>query len=156
MPAKGKLLGDDVKLWNKAYVVENKAVEAYVKGVKLFKAFGTWEEGLEQVIRWIAVETIFHKHIVEALLKAQSEADKLLADEGRKEEPKATPEGLKIVAEFAMQHLKIEKDMIDTYSKIAEVAKHPLIRQLALALAENEMEHHAKLAKIVKMAKKRD
>ncbi len=155
MPAKRKLRGEDVKLWNKAYVVENKAVEAYVKGVKLFKAFGTWEEGLEQVIRWIAVETIFHKHIVEALLKAQAEADKLLTDEGEEGEPKSTLEGLKIVAEFAMQHLKIEKDMIDTYSKIAEMARHPLIRPVALALAENEMEHHAKLAKIIKMAKKK-
>ncbi len=154
MPIKKKLIKDDVKLWNKAYVVENKAVEAYVKGVRLFKAFGSWEEGLEQVIRWIAVETIFHKHIVEALLKAQVEADKLLADV-KEAEPKSTEKGLKIVADFAMQHLKIEKDMIDTYSKIAEMSDHPLIRQIALALAENEMEHHAELAKIIKMAKKK-
>ena len=156
MRLKKRIVGKEVKLLNKALVVENKAIESYLKGSRLFKAFGHWEEGLDQVIAWIAVESLFHKYIVEALLKAQIEADKLLESAYSGEE--STPKSFKsaeIAAEFAERHLKIEEDMIDLYMKVAEEAEHPLVRSVALALAENEKEHHSQLGKIISWVKRK-
>ena len=46
-------------------------------------------------------------------------------------------------------HLEIEKDMIQTYEKMAEKMTHPLFKGIAEALVDNEREHHRLLAELI-------
>jgi len=40
------------------------------------------------------------------------------------------------------EHLEIESEIIETYKKIAELFKYPVLKSIAEALARNEEEHH--------------
>ncbi|WP_367884473.1 hypothetical protein [Thermococcus sp. JCM 11816] len=46
-------------------------------------------------------------------------------------------------------HLEIEKDMIQTYQKMAVKMTHPPFKSLAEAIVENEREHHRLLAELI-------
>ena len=61
-----------------------------------------------------------------------------------------TPRTKALLKMFAERHLEIERDMIETYNKLAETADHSVINELAKQLTENEKQHHAKFAEMIK------
>jgi rubrerythrin len=88
---------------------------------------------------------------MKAILDAQKELENL-AGEGPISEVKEielSTEQRALVRRFAEMHLEIEKDMIETYQKMAEKMTHPLFKGLAEALVENEKEHHRILAELI-------
>ncbi len=88
---------------------------------------------------------------MEAILNAQKELERL-AGEGPIEKVKdveLSPEQKALVKRFAEMHLEIEKDMIETYQKMAEKMTHPLFKGIAEALVKNEQEHHRLLAELI-------
>lgn len=142
----------------KAASIESQATYSYLLGLSRLRFFGHLDPQLEESVRRIAVETIIHKHLMEALLGALSELEKMdqsltsLEERGVKvEELKGSEKGL--LRRFAEMHLEIEKDMIETYRRLAEESEHPLIKKLAEALAENEEQHHAYLARLIESTK---
>lgn len=138
-------------LVKKAYETEKKAASSYTDGLKLIRGQGLRYTKVEEVVGRIAVDTVIHKHLMEAILNAQKELEKL-AGEGPLEEVKdveLSPEQRALVKRFAEMHLEIEKDMIETYKKMAEKMTHPLFKGLAEALVKNEQEHHKLLAELI-------
>jgi rubrerythrin len=138
-------------LVKKAYETEKKAASSYTDGLALVRGQGLRYTKVEEVVGRIAVDTIIHKHLMKAILDAQKELEKL-AGEGPISEVKEielSPEQRALVRRFAEMHLEIEKDMIETYQKMAEKMTHPLFKGLAEALVENEKEHHRILAELI-------
>ncbi|CAD5244457.1 conserved protein of unknown function [Thermococcus camini] len=138
-------------LVKRAYETEKKAAASYTDGLGLIRGQGLRYTKVEEVVGRIAVDTIIHKHLMEAILEAQKELEKL-AGEGPISEVKdveLAPEQRALVKRFAEMHLEIEKDMIETYQKMAEKMTHPLFKGLAEALVENEKEHHRILAELI-------
>ncbi|WP_240924265.1 ferritin family protein [Thermococcus sp. 21S7] len=138
-------------LVKRAYETEKKAAASYTDGLGLIRGQGLRYTKVEEVVGRIAVDTIIHKHLMKAILEAQKELEKL-AGEGPIEEVKEVelvPEQKALVKRFAEMHLDIEKDMIETYQKMAEKMTHPLFKSLAEALVENEKEHHRILAELI-------
>ncbi|NJE31393.1 rubrerythrin family protein [Thermococcus sp. 18S1] len=138
-------------LVKRAYETEKKAAASYTDGLGLIRGQGLRYTKVEEVVGRIAVDTIIHKHLMKAILEAQKELEKL-AGEGPIEEIKEVelvPEQKALVKRFAEMHLDIEKDMIETYQKMAEKMTHPLFKSLAEALVENEKEHHRILAELI-------
>ncbi|WP_457751617.1 ferritin family protein [Thermococcus sp.] len=134
-----------------AYETEKKAAASYTDGLGLIRGQGLRYTKVEEVVGRIAVDTVIHKHLMKAILDAQKELEKL-AGEGPLEEVKdveLNPEQRALVKRFAEMHLEIEKDMIETYQKMAEKMTHPLFKGLAEALVENEREHHRILAELI-------
>ena len=138
-------------LVKKAYETEKKAASSYTDGLKLIRGQGLRYTKVEEVVGRIAVDTVIHKHLMKAILDAQKELEKL-AGEGPLEEVKEVElvaEQKALVKRFAEMHLEIERDMIETYKKMAEKMTHPLFKGLAEALVENEQEHHRLLAELI-------
>ncbi|WP_297503872.1 ferritin family protein [Thermococcus sp.] len=134
-----------------AYETEKKAASSYTDGLGLIRGQGLRYTKVEEIVGRIAVDTVIHKHLMEAILDAQKELEKL-AGEGPLSEVRdveLSPEQKALVKRFAEMHLDIEKDMIETYQKMAEKMTHPLFRGLAEAIVENEREHHRLLAKLI-------
>nr|QEK15746.1 rubrerythrin family protein [Thermococcus aciditolerans] len=138
-------------LVKRAYETEKKAAASYTDGLGLIRGQGLRYTKVEEVVGRIAVDTIIHKHLMKAILDAQKELEKL-AGEGPISEVtdvELAPEQRALVKRFAEMHLDIEKDMIETYQKMAEKMTHPLFKSLAEALVENEREHHRILAELI-------
>jgi len=138
-------------LVKRAYETEKKAAASYTDGLALVRGQGLRYTKVEELVGRIAVDTIIHKHLMKAILDAQKELEKL-AGEGPVSEVKdveLAPEQKALVKRFAEMHLDIEKDMIETYQKMAEKMTHPLFKGLAEALIENEKEHHRILAELI-------
>lgn len=138
-------------LVKKAYEIEKKAAASYTDGLGLIRGQGLRYTKVEEGVGRIAVDTVIHKHLMQAILEAQKELEKL-AGEGAVSELKEvelTPEQKALVKRFAEMHLEIEKDMIKTYQKMAEKMTHPLFKGIAEALVENEREHHRILAELI-------
>jgi rubrerythrin len=134
-----------------AYETEKKAASSYTDGLKLIRGQGLRYTKVEEIVGRIAVDTVIHKHLMEAILNAQKELEKL-AGEGPVEEVKdveLSVEQKALVKRFAEMHLEIEKDMIETYQKMAEKMTHPLFKGIAEALVKNEQEHHSLLAELI-------
>ncbi len=134
-----------------AYETEKKAASSYTDGLKLIRGQGLRYTKVEEVVGRIAVDTVIHKHLMEAILNAQKDLEKL-AGEGPVEEVreiKLSPEQRALVKRFAEMHLDIERDMIETYQKMSEKMTHPLFKGLAEAIVENEREHHRLLAELI-------
>ncbi|AEC52489.1 hypothetical protein PNA2_1574 [Pyrococcus sp. NA2] len=134
-------------LVKKAYEVEKEAVSSYFDGLAKIRGQGLRYEDVEKVIKRIAIDTIVHKHLMKAIMDAQEEIRKLGELETREED---IPEERKaLIKRFAEIHLEIEKNMIETYEKMAEKMTHPLFKGLAKALMENEREHHKMLKELI-------
>jgi len=134
-----------------AYETEKKAAASYTDGLGLVRGQGLRYTKVEEAVGRIAVDTVIHKHLMNAILEAQKELEKL-AGEGPVSELKEvelSPEQKALVRRFAEMHLEIEKDMIETYQKMAEKMTHPLFKGLAEAIVENEREHHRILAELI-------
>ena len=134
-----------------AYETEKKAASSYTDGLKLIRGQGLRYTKVEEIVGRIAVDTVIHKHLMKAILEAQKELEKL-AGEGPLSEVKdveLSPEQKALVKRFAEMHLEIEKDMIQTYEKMAEKMTHPLFKGIAEALVDNEREHHRLLAELI-------
>ncbi len=134
-----------------AYETEKKAASSYTDGLKLIRGQGLRYTEADERVGRIAVDTVIHKHLMEAILDAQKELEKL-AGEGPLSEVKdveLSPEQKALVKRFAEMHLEIEKDMIQTYQNMAEKMTHPLFKGLAEAIVENEREHHRLLAELI-------
>jgi DNA repair protein RadC len=133
-----------------AYEIEKKAASSYLDGLNLIKGQGLKYTKVEEIVLRIAVDTVIHKHLMKAILDAQEELKNV--SEGPIEELKEielTPEQKALVKRFAEMHLEIEKDMIQTYEKMAEKMSHPLFKGIAEALVKNEQEHHRLLAELI-------
>jgi len=134
-----------------AYETEKKAAASYTDGLGLVRGQGLRYTKVEEAVGRIAVDTVIHKHLMNAILEAQKELEKL-AGEGPVSELKEvelSPEQKALVRRFAEMHLEIEKDMIETYQKMAEKMTHPLFKGLTEAIIENEREHHRILAELI-------
>ncbi|ASJ09400.1 rubrerythrin family protein [Thermococcus siculi] len=134
-----------------AYETEKKAASSYTDGLKRIQGGGLKYTKVEEIVGRIAVDTIIHKHLMKAIMDAQKEIEKLSSG-GPIEEIKdveLSPEQKALVKRFAEMHLEIEKDMIETYGKMAEKMTHPLFKGLAEALVKNEQEHHRLLAELI-------
>ncbi|ASJ11135.1 rubrerythrin family protein [Thermococcus sp. P6] len=134
-----------------AYETEKKAAASYTDGLGKLRGQGLRYTKVEEAVGRIAIDTIIHKHLMNAILEAQKELEKL-AGEGPVSELKEvelSPEQKALVKRFAEMHLEIEKDMIETYQKMAEKMTHPLFKGLAEAIVENEREHHRILAELI-------
>ncbi len=139
-------------LVKKAYEIEKKAAASYTDGLGLIRGQGLRYTKVEEGVGRIAVDTVIHKHLMQAILEAQKELEKLAGEGGAVSELKEvelTPEQRALVKRFAEMHLEIEKDMIKTYQKMAEKMTHPLFKGIAEALVENEREHHRILAELI-------
>ncbi|KUK18511.1 MULTISPECIES: ferritin family protein [Thermococcus] len=142
-------------LVKKAYETEKKAASSYTDGLARIRGQGLRYTKVEEIVGRIAVDTIIHKHLMEAILNAQKELEKL-AGEGPIEEIKEielAPEQKALVKRFAEMHLEIERDMIETYQKMVDKMTHPLFKGLAEALVKNEQEHHKLLAELIEKYK---
>ena len=137
-------------LVKKAYEIEKKAASSYVDGLGRIRGSGLRYTKAEEVVGRIAVDTVIHKHLMKAILEAQKELEKLAGGpiDGIKD-VELSPEQKALVKRFAEMHLEIEKDMIETYMKMAEKMTHPLFKGLAKALVDNEKEHHRLLAELI-------
>ncbi|WP_231855831.1 ferritin family protein [Thermococcus peptonophilus] len=134
-----------------AYETEKKAASSYTDGLGRIRGQGLRYTKVEEIVGRIAIDTIIHKHLMEAILNAQKELERL-AGEGPIEKVKdveLSPEQKALVKRFAEMHLEIEKDMIETYQKMAEKMTHPLFKGIAEALVKNEQEHHRLLAELI-------
>ena len=140
----------------KAHSIETQAAYDYTFGLSRLQALGYSYKELQDSLKTIAVETIIHKHLVEGLLNAVKELEKMdqtIASMEEREPIKPeelTPQTKALLKRFAERHLEIERDMIETYTKLAEEADHPVVKELAKQLAENERQHHAKFAEMIK------
>jgi len=134
-----------------AYETEKKAAASYTDGLGLIRGQGLRYTKVEEVVGRIAVDTVIHKHLMKAILDAQKELEKLSGEGPLKEvkDVELNPEQRALVKRFAEMHLEIEKDMIETYQKMAEKMTHPLFKGLAEALVKNEREHHRILAELI-------
>ncbi len=137
-------------LVKKAAEIEKKAAASYTDGLGLIRGQGLKYTKVEEIVGRIAIDTIIHKYLMEAISKAQKELEKLsqapieeVKDIELNEDQKA------LVKRFAEMHLEIEKDMIEIYGKMAENMNHPLLKSLALAIQENEKEHHRLLGELI-------
>ncbi|WP_461864399.1 ferritin family protein [Thermococcus sp.] len=138
-------------LVKKAYETEKKAAGSYTDGLGLIRGQGLRYTGVEKTVGRIAVDTIIHKHLMKAILDAMKEIEKLAGGGPVEEirEAELSNDQKALVKRFAEMHLEIEKDMIETYQKMAEKMGHPLFKGLAEALVENEREHHRLLAELI-------
>ncbi len=138
-------------LVKRAYETEKKAASSYVDGLKLIRGQGLRYTKVEEIVGRIAVDTVIHKHLMKAILEAQKELEKLAGEGplGEVKEIELVPEQEALVKRFAEMHLEIEKDMIETYQKMAERMTHPLFKGLSEALIKNEQEHHRLLAELI-------
>lgn len=139
-------------LVKKASEVEDKAAKSYTEGLAKIRGQGLKYTAAEAVITRIAVDTIIHKHLMKAILEAQKELEKVGKGYEHVKEPmdiEISGEQALLVKRFAEMHLEIEKDMIETYQKMAEKMTHPLFKGLAEALVKNEQEHHRLLAELI-------
>ncbi len=137
-------------LVKKAADIEKKAAASYTDGLKLIRGQGLRYTKVEEVVGRIAIDTIIHKYLMEAIEKAQKELAKL--SEGPMEEVKdieLNADQRALVKRFAEMHLDIEKGMIEIYGKMADGMTHPLLKNLALAIQENEKEHHKLLGELI-------
>ncbi len=138
-------------LVKKAAEIEKKAANSYVDGLGLIRGQGLKYTKVEEIVGRIAIDTIIHKHLMQAIVDAQKELAKLGTGEPIKEikDMELNGEQKALVRRFAEMHLEIEKGMIETYEKMAEKMTHPLLKQLALGLVENEKEHHRLLGELI-------
>lgn len=139
-------------LVKKAAEVEDKAAKSYTEGLAKIRGQGLKYTDTEAVVTRIAVDTIIHKHLMKAILEAQKELEKVGKGYEHVKEPEEielSGEQALLVKRFAEMHLEIEKDMIETYKKMAEKMTHPLFKGLAEALVKNEEDHHRLLKKLI-------
>ncbi|USH00304.1 rubrerythrin family protein [Thermococcus argininiproducens] len=143
-------------LVKKAADVENEAAKSYTEGLAKLRGQGLKYTDVEAVVSRIAVDTIVHKHLMKAILEAQKELEKVRKGYEQVKEPmemEMSKEQALLVKRFAEMHLEIEKDMIETYQKMAEKMTHPLFKGLAEALVKNEEEHHRLLKQLIEKHK---
>ncbi|MCE4614270.1 MAG: hypothetical protein F7B60_01885 [Desulfurococcales archaeon] len=139
----------------KAHGIETQAAYDYTFGLSRLQALGYSYKELQDSLKTIAVETIIHKHLMEGLLNAVKELEKMDQTIASLEEREGIkPEGVSpqtkaLVKRFAERHLEIERDMVETYAKLAEEADHPVIRELARQLEENEKQHHQRFMEMI-------
>lgn len=139
-------------LVKKASEVEDKAAKSYTEGLAKLRGQGLKYTAAEAIITRIAVDTIIHKHLMKAILEAQKELEKVRKGYEHVKEPmdiEISGEQALLVKRFSEMHLEIEKDMVETYQKMAEKMTHPLFKGLAEALVKNEQEHHRLLAELI-------
>ncbi len=138
-------------LVKKAADIEKKAAASYIDGLGLIRGQGLKYTKVEEIVGRIAIDTIIHKHLMQAIVDAQKELAKLGTGEPLKEieDIDMSAEQKALVKRFAEMHLEIEKGMIETYQEMAEKMTHPLLKQLALGLVENEKEHHRLLGELI-------
>jgi methyl-accepting chemotaxis protein len=137
-------------LVKRAAEIEKKAAKSYTDGLGLIRGQGLKYTKVEEIVGRIAIDTIIHRYLMEAINKAQKDLEKL--SQGPIEEIKdieLNEDQKAVVRRFAEMHLEIEKDMIELYGKMAENMSHPLLKNLALAIQENEREHHKLLGELL-------
>ena len=143
----------------KAFEIESRAAYDYLFGLMRLRSYGYLDPKLEESVKKIAVETIIHKHLVEGLLSALKDLEKMdqsisSAEERRVRVEEVPREQRTLLRRFAERHLDIEREMIETYKRLAEKAEHPLVKKLAEALAANEEEHHRYLGELIQLLEK--
>ncbi len=139
---------------SKAAEIESQAAYNYLFGLSRLRSLGYKDPKLEESIKKIAVETIIHKHVIEGLMRAFKELEKIdqsfssLGERGVTSDTMSS-EARILLKRFAEMHLSIEKDMIETYKKLSEEADHPLVKKIAESLVENEEQHHRYLSGLI-------
>lgn len=135
----------------KATDIEEKAARSYTDSLAKLRGRGLKYTDVETIVSRIAIDTIIHKHLMKGVLEAQKELEKISKryEHTKEEEIEPSPEQKALVKRLAEIHLEIEKDMIEAYREMSEKVTHPLLKNLAEALVENEREHHRLLAELI-------
>ncbi len=136
-------------LVKKAAEIEKKAAASYIDGLRLIRGQGLKYTKVEEVVGRIAIDTIIHRYLMESIEKAQKELAKLSEGPMEIKDVELNADQKALVKRFAEMHLEIEKGMIEIYGKMAERMTHPLLKNLALAIQENEKEHHKLLGELI-------
>ncbi len=142
----------------KAYRIEEKAQHDYATFLAVAKDLGLENTEVMSVLRRIYVETTIHRRLVEAIMEAMKDLEKLKTLEISKEEEESLLRELasmkrgEIIRYFARSHLELERDMELLYQDIADRAVHPLFQQIAEAIRDNEVEHHKLLEDLIREA----
>lgn len=131
--------------------VEERALDSYIHSIRVLRLHGMELSDVEDVVKKVSIETWIHKEIVAGMLKAYEEALDRVTEVLRSVES-ITPTSTErtILVKILREHLQIEFDMIETYRKLAEELKYPVLKAIAEALAKNEEEHHKMISDLIK------
>lgn len=130
---------------------EERALESYVHSIKVLRLHGMELGDVEDVVKRVSVETWIHKEVVAGMLRAYEEALDRVTEVLRSVEDIApTSTERAVLVKILREHLQIEADMIETYRRLAEELKYPVLRDIAEALARNEEEHHKMISDLIR------
>ncbi len=145
-------------LLRKAYRIEEKAQHDYATFLVVARNLGLGNTEIISVLRRIYVETTIHMRLVEAIMEAMKDLEKLKNLEISKGEEESLLRELRnmkngeIIRYFARSHLELESDMVEIYQDIADRAVHPIFQQITEAIRDNEVEHHKLLEDLIREA----
>ncbi|MEM0066026.1 MAG: ferritin family protein [Sulfolobales archaeon] len=131
--------------------VEERALDSYLHNTRVLRLSGIDLKDLEDVVKKVSIETWIHKEIVAGMLKAYQEAlDRVV--EVMRDVESITPTTIEraVLVKILKEHLQIEADMIETYKKLANELKYPVLKAIAEALARNEEEHHKMISDLIR------
>lgn len=131
--------------------VEERALDSYIHSVRVLRLHGMELSDVEDVVKKVSVETWIHKEVVAGMLRAYEEALDRVTEVLRSVEgiaPTSTERA--VLVKILREHLQIEFDMIETYRRLAEELKYPVLKAIAEALARNEEEHHRMISDLIK------
>lgn len=131
--------------------VEERALDSYLHNTRVLRLSGIDLKDLEDVVKKVSIETWIHKEIVAGMLKAYQEAlDRVV--EVMRDVESITPTTIEraVLVKILKEHLQIEADVIETYKKLANELKYPVLKAIAEALARNEEEHHKMISDLIR------
>ena len=135
----------------KAYETESLAVEAYMKALRDLKELGALSPKTAELFIEITLDSIIHRNIVAALIKALKEAKDLrkqLSTTTSEEEGEPGKEQAEYLRRLLEEHEKIEEGAEQLYKTLAEKAPTKLIATILRAIAEDEEKHDKYLEKL--------
>jgi len=143
------------ELIRKSIEIEENAVNSYLHAIRILRLQGVEMVDLEKVIKKVAIETLIHRELVKALLRAYEESLKKESEVMKEiEELKPSAREKMIIVKLLKDHLAIESEMISIYRKLAQELQYPVLRELAESLARNEEEHHRVLTSLIEKYEK--
>lgn len=143
------------ELIRKSIEIEENAVNSYLHAIRILRLQGVEMVDLEKVIKKVAIETLIHRELVKALLRAYEESLKKESEVMKEiEELKPSAREKMIIVKLLKDHLAIESEMISIYRKLAQELQYSVLRELAESLARNEEEHHRVLTSLIEKYEK--
>ncbi|MCS7099061.1 MAG: ferritin family protein [Sulfolobales archaeon] len=131
--------------------IEEKAMDSYTHNVGILRLRGMDAEDVKEVVMRVSIETAIHKEIMSGMLKAYEETlERVLASLRGIEEIVPSKHERAVIVKILKEHLAIESDMVETYRKLAQELRYPILKAIAEILAKNEEEHHRMISDLIK------